>query len=205
MRTAKNSAGSPAIFTTYDIGRMTGTDPTTVHKWIDRGLLRGYRTPGGHRRVRGEDLRAFLAAHQMPIPRELGGHGALRVLLADGDAAALRQLARSLKRLKPSWEVSAAASGVEALLSASRQPPDVLVVDLHVPELDGFSVCKHLLARPDTASIRVVALAGRLTAELERKAKAAGARAVLRKPASGAELAESIEVAAGVQLEAETA
>lgn len=184
---------------------MTGTDPTTVHKWIDRGLLRGYRTPGGHRRVRSEELRAFLVAHKMPIPRELGGNGALRVLLADGDAGAARLLARSLKRLKPAWEVATAASGVEALLSASRQPPDVLVLDLHVPELDGFSVCKHLLARADTASVRVVALASRLTADLERKAKAAGARAVLRKPGSGAELVEIIEIAAGVHPAAETA
>lgn len=205
MRTAKSSPGSPAVFTTYDIGRMTGTDPTTVHKWIDRGLLRGYRTPGGHRRVRSEDLRTFLAAHKMPIPRELGGNGALRVLLADGDAGELRSLGRSLRRLKPSWQVDTVASGVEALLSASREPPDVLVLDLHLPELDGFSVCKHLAARPDTASVKLVALVSRVTAEIERKAKVAGARTVLKKSASGAELVEIIEVAAGVQPAAETA
>jgi excisionase family DNA binding protein len=193
------------IFTTYDIGRMTGTDPTTVHKWIDRGLLKGYRTPGGHRRVRGEDLRAFLLSHRMPVPKELGGTDALRVLVADGDAGAARSILRSLKRLKPTWEVATATGGVEALLTASRDLPDVLAFDLHLPEVDGLAVCKHLQNRPETAAVKLLALATRVSAELERKAKSAGACAVLEKPVSGAELAEAIELALGLQPAAELA
>jgi AmiR/NasT family two-component response regulator len=53
--------------------------------------------------------------------------------------------------------------------------------------------------------VKLVALVSRVTAEIERKAKVAGVRAVLKKPASGAELVEIIEVAAGVQPAAETA
>jgi len=202
---AKSSAKSPAIFTTYDIGRMTGTDPTTVHKWIDRGLLLGYRTPGGHRRVRGEDLRAFLVSHKMPVPKELGDTGALRVLLADDDAGTARSLVRSLKRLRPSWEVETVASGLEALLTASRKPPEVFVFDMRLREMGALEVCNHLRGRPETASIRLIGLARRVGADLERKLKAAGATAVLRKPVSGGELAEAIELAVGVHPAAEMA
>ncbi|MFN7132588.1 MAG: response regulator, partial [Myxococcales bacterium] len=136
MKTAKTHK-APAIFTTYDIGRMTGTDPTTVHKWIDKGLLRGYRTPGGHRRVRGEDLRTFLLSHKMPVPKELGGADSLRVLLVDDDAAVLKNLTKALKRLRPTWEIVALDSGIEALLRMHALAPDVVVSDVFMPELDG--------------------------------------------------------------------
>src|SRR5438128_159840 len=108
---------APQFFTTYDIGRMTGTDPTTVHKWIDKGLMRGHRTPGGHRRVRGDDLRAFLTSHQMPVPKELGGAEVLRVVVVDDDADALKTTGKALKKLKPDWDVVTFDSGVKALLS----------------------------------------------------------------------------------------
>lgn len=198
MKTAKNAI-SPQIFTTYDIGRMTGTDPTTVHKWIDKGLLRGYRTPGGHRRVRGEDLRAFLTAHRMPIPRELGGADSLRVMLVDTEADALKSTARAIKRLKPTWDVVTNESGVDALLQLPQAQPDVLVFDLAVPDADGLAVCQHLRGHQETACVKVLTVASRPTPELEKKATAAGACACLKKPVVPADLVSAIELAAGIQ------
>ena len=61
-----------ALYTTHDISRMLQVDPSTVSKWIDRGILIAFRTPGGHRRVRSSDLRSFLLTHEMPVPDELG-------------------------------------------------------------------------------------------------------------------------------------
>ncbi|MGZ3459072.1 MAG: MerR family transcriptional regulator, partial [Archangium sp.] len=60
------------LYTTHDISRLLQVDPSTVSKWIDRGILMAFRTPGGHRRVRSADLRTFLITHQMPVPEELG-------------------------------------------------------------------------------------------------------------------------------------
>src|SRR5688500_20273346 len=54
------------LYTTHDISRLLQVDPSTVSKWIDRGILMAFRTPGGHRRVRSADLRTFLITHQMP-------------------------------------------------------------------------------------------------------------------------------------------
>lgn len=192
MKTAKTQRVAP-IFTTYDIGRMTGTDPTTVHKWIDKGLLRGYRTPGGHRRVRSEDLRAFLVAHKMPLPHELGGPANLRVLLVDHDAEALRGLARALKRLRPEWEYATSESCVEALLVLGTFAPDVLVLDLGDSDVDCFSLCKRLHERAETAGIQIIGIGARINAEIEKRAKGAGARACLKKPLSGPDLVSLLE------------
>lgn len=198
MKTAKVHK-TPAIFTTYDIGRMTGTDPTTVHKWIDKGLMRGYRTPGGHRRVRADDLRTFLLAHKMPVPKEIGGADNLRVLLVDDDAQVLKSVPKALKRLRPNWEFVALESGIEALLRMQTLAPDVVVLDIFMPELDGFEVCRRMRARQETAGIKVVAVSGRHTADVEKKALAAGAFAFLKKPLAGPELLAAIEVAVGLR------
>ena len=198
MKTAKNAI-SPQIFTTYDIGRMTGTDPTTVHKWIDKGLLRGYRTPGGHRRVRGEDLRIFLTAHRMPVPRELGGADSLRVMLVDGEPDTLKNLARAIKRLKPTWDLLTADSGVEALLQLPQAQPDVLVYDLSMADADGLAICQQLRGHQETSSVRVLAVSAKPTLELEKKATAAGACACLKKPLGPGDLISAIELAAGIE------
>ncbi len=70
------------LYTTHDISRMLQVDPSTVSKWIDRGILIAFRTHGGHRRVRAADLRSFLIAHQMPMPEELG-HQVVRLLAVE--------------------------------------------------------------------------------------------------------------------------
>ena len=195
MKTARK-AHVPLIFTTCDIGRMTGTDPTTVHKWVDKGLLRGYRTPGGHRRVRAEDLRAF-----MPLPSELGGAQSLRVMLVDAEPESLKSTARALRRLKPGWEVLTCESGIDALLRLSASPPDVLVYDLSVRDADGLAVFRQLRQRSETRALRLLAVAARPAGEVERKAAAAGACACLKKPMTSQELAVAIEAATGAQSE----
>ena len=194
-----NKTSAPQFFTTYDIGRMTGTDPTTVHKWIDKGLMRGHRTPGGHRRVRGDDLKVFLVAHQMPIPRELGGSDVLRVVVVDDDADVLKTVSKAIKRLKPAWEVVTFDSGVKALLSLGKATPDVLVLDLFMPECDGFAVCKQIRSNADAANVRLIAVTGRFSSDVEKKAISAGANAVMKKPVVGPELVEAIEVAVGMR------
>ncbi|MBI5545672.1 MAG: response regulator [Deltaproteobacteria bacterium] len=200
MKTAKVPR-VPLVFTTYDIGRMTGTDPTTVHKWIDKGLLRGYRTPGGHRRVGAENLRSFLVEHRMPIPQELSGSDGLRVMIVDSEPERLRGAARGLKKLKPDWDVVSTDSGVAALLALAVNPPDVLVYDLSVPDAEGLSVFRQLRKCGDTAEVTILALAGKISGELERKATKAGANSCLRKPLDGPSLVTAIERAAGLEPE----
>src|SRR4051794_24758012 len=84
------------LFTTHDISRMLQVDPSTVSKWIDRGVLIAFRTPGGHRRVRSGDLRSFLLAHQMPVPEELGSD-VIRLLVVDDEKQVLDTIKRQFK------------------------------------------------------------------------------------------------------------
>src|SRR5512145_3304763 len=103
------------IYTTHDIARLLQVDPSTVSKWIDRGILLAFRTPGGHRRVRSTDLRTFLIAHQMPVPDELGS-GVVRLLIVDDEKPVLDAMRRAFKPYSAQVDATTTTSGVEALL-----------------------------------------------------------------------------------------
>src|SRR6476620_11551179 len=103
------------LYTTHDISRMLQVDPSTVSKWIDRGMLIAFRTPGGHRRVRSGDLRTFLLAHQMPVPEELGSD-VIRLLVVDDEKQVLDTIKRQFKPYAGQIELSTTTSGVEAVL-----------------------------------------------------------------------------------------
>ena len=59
--------------TTVEVGKLLKVAHTTVQEWVDRGYLKAMRTPGGHRRITPEALRAFLLDFHHPIPEKLGG------------------------------------------------------------------------------------------------------------------------------------
>jgi excisionase family DNA binding protein len=169
------------LFTTHDISRLVQVDPSTVSKWIDKGILMAFRTPGGHRRVRSADLRNFLISHQMPVPEELGS-GLIRLLIVDDERPVLDGLKRAFKAFGDQVDVTITTSGVEALLLVSEQKPHSMLVDLSMPDLDGFEVCRRIRARKQFESVKLVTMTARHSPELVDQSLKAGAVACLPKP-----------------------
>jgi excisionase family DNA binding protein len=169
------------LYTTHDISRMLQVDPSTVSKWIDRGILLAFRTPGGHRRVRGGDLRAFLIAHQMPVPEELGS-ALVKILVVDDEKPVLDAMRRAVKAHGAEVELTTTSSGVEALLLVSELKPHGMLIDLNMPDMDGFEVCRRIRARKTLESVRLLTMSGRHTPELVDQSLKAGAVACLAKP-----------------------
>lgn len=169
------------LFTTHDISRLLQVDPSTVSKWIDKGILMAFRTPGGHRRVRSSDLRSFLIAHQMPVPEELGS-SVIRLLIVDDEKPVLDALKRAFKAVGPQVDVTTTSSGVEALLLVSEQKPHGMLVDLNMPDIDGFEVCRRIRVRKQLESVKLVTMSARHSPELVDQSIKAGAAACLAKP-----------------------
>jgi two-component system cell cycle response regulator len=109
-----------------------------------------------------------------------------RVLVVDDIAANLRLL--EAKLLNEYYEVAVASSGLEALASAGRWMPDVVLLDVMMPGMDGYEVCRRLKAQPATAHIPVVMVTA-LTDQAERvRGLDAGADDFLSKPVDDATL-----------------
>jgi excisionase family DNA binding protein len=169
------------VYTTHEIGDLLDVDPSTVGKWINRGLLMAFRTPGRHRRVRASDLRAFLQSHEMPVPDELGS-GLVKLLIVDDEKPVLEALKRSLKPFSDRLEIVTTTSGVDALLQIHDLQPHGLLIDLNMPDLDGMEVCRRIRARKTLDGIKLIAMTGRADPKTIEAAIAVGVEKCLAKP-----------------------
>lgn len=169
------------LYTTHDISRLLQVDPSTVSKWIDRGILMAFRTPGGHRRVRSADLRTFLITHQMPVPEELGS-STVRLLVVDDERQVLDAIKRAFKPYANQVELQTTTSGVEALLLVSEQKPHGMLIDLNMPDIDGIEVCRRIRARKQMEGVRLITMTSAHSPEVVESSKQAGAVACLPKP-----------------------
>src|SRR5436309_13435931 len=110
---------------------------------------------------------------------EAGGGGTIRVLLADDDQPFVESLTPLLERQPELAVVGSAADGLAAIELAEELEPDAIVIDLHMPLLDGVSAVARL--RRDHPSMCVIALTGDAQPALHRAVTEAGADAVLLK------------------------
>lgn len=102
-----------------------------------------------------------------------------RILLVDDDFIGVRLLTEVLK---PSYEVAAACNGLMAMSSVSRNRPDLILLDVMMPELDGFEVLRRLKQDPLTADIPVVMLTALDGEDDQRRAQSLGAMDYICKP-----------------------
>ncbi len=109
-----------------------------------------------------------------------------RILVVDDIAANLRLL--EAKLLAEYYEVALAASGPEALSLAGRWMPDVILLDVMMPGMDGYEVCRHLKANPATQHIPVVMVTALVDAAERVRGLEAGADDFLSKPVDDATL-----------------
>jgi CheY-like chemotaxis protein len=103
-----------------------------------------------------------------------------RILIVDDDDAMVDLLGQRLGR--QGFEVLVAASGEEGLAIARHRHPDLVVLDLRLPDADGFSICQELADSIETGSIPVIILSGMERPDIIRRSRAAGCQYFVRKP-----------------------
>src|SRR5881398_224639 len=143
-----------------------------------------------------------LAAHfdlleEPPRPRVSGPHGelAVKVLLVD-DEDSLRKVMRDLLE-RDGYSVSEARDGVQALDQIDRVGPDIIVLDLNLPGLDGYGVLSHLRSRPATANIPIIVLTAKGDEDNEVRVFELGADDFLTKPFRARALSARLEAVLG--------
>ncbi len=150
-----------------------------IKTWIREDRLPALRTPGGHHRIAEADLVAFQARM---IQNSRGPAAAPRLLVVDDDEALLAALKETLELTLPGAVVATASDGYEGLLEVGVFRPDVLVLDIRMPRLDGYEVCTRLKKRRDTAAIRILAVTAYPEGQARERALACGADDFLAKP-----------------------
>lgn len=161
--------------------------PATLRVWADKGLLKAHTTAGGHRRFLRCDLERFQqvrAQARDEEPATVAAHSETndrRILIVDDDAALSRYLSAFLAEHE--HVLSACAhDGFTAGQLVLTFCPDTILLDLMMPSLDGFQVCRRIKEDPATQAIRIIAMTGYDSAENSARILDAGAERCLSKP-----------------------
>jgi len=131
--------------------------------------------------VAKDDLITFLRQQQLRIPPELMSSPP-RVLIVDDEVSVTKWLAQEIKAKHPEFEIFEANDGYSAGETVASCKPDVVVLDLRMPGLDGFEVCRHIKSKPETQDTAIIAVTAHHSDKARRRILDLGARAYLTKP-----------------------
>lgn len=153
-----------------------GAAQSTVRKWADGGRLPTFYTPGGHRRFRRADLEAFLAGPRTP-PR--GARASAPTVLVVDDDPGLREFIRANLEAE-GYSVREAGSASEGLAALDEGAPDLILLDVMMPRMDGWEMLRRVQERHGVDAIQVIMYSGKL--EEAGKVQERGAQAFIGKP-----------------------
>ncbi|MFZ5860119.1 MAG: response regulator [Spirochaetota bacterium] len=174
-------------FSALEIAKLCGVVNQTAINWIRAGHLKAFTTPGGQYRVYAEDLVTFLKERDMRIPEELHEDLTMPVdlglaLIVDDDKDLNTILKRLLERKIEELRVAQAFDGFEAGRIIAERHPAIVLLDLNLPGVDGFSLCKKIRSDESFGQPAVIAMTGIAQEEAQPKMMEAGADAFFAKP-----------------------
>jgi len=175
-----------------EVAKKLMVSTASVRLWAEKGDIKALTTPGGHRRFRESEVARFSAQRGMRVSRS--EQLKLSVLIVDDDIQFTNYLKKLLQKFEDKVDVEVVSDGFAAGLMISEHEPDIVLLDLMMPGLDGFSVCERIKSTPTTADIRVIAMTGYPSAENVNKIIATGAELCLTKPVDKDELLKLLEL-----------
>ena len=168
--------------TVYKASQMCNVSSKSIINWIEAGHIKAYKTVGGHRRIKRADLIDFMQRQGIPIPDEASGNGRKKILVVDDDPIIVETIVQALEEDEHDYEVISAADGFEAGLQVNHFSPDLMILDIMMPDIKGNEVCKKIKTNPDTNKTKIIVLSAYLDEEKFKEMKSYGADMCFSKP-----------------------
>ncbi len=168
-------------FSTSEVAKYCHVTADTIRKWAEAGRIHVFKTPGGHRRIRREDLIRFLRENSIPIHEDLDNSG-VKILVVDDEKAVISVIRRFLERAQTPFQIEIAMDGYDAGHQVATFRPDVIFLDLRLPGIDGFEVCRRIKADADTLTTEVIAMTGYYEGDVAQRIVELGASMLMQKP-----------------------
>ena len=180
----ENNDEGRRFFTTSEVARYCAVTNDGVLKWIKSSKLRAFSTPGGHYRVSAEDFRTFLKRVDIPIDESFfrGTSRERSVLIVDDEPDIREVVRRWLKELDEDLRVEEACDGYEAGIKIGSMKPDLVILDVMMPRVNGIQLCQSVKNNPKTQNVKVLAITAFPEQDNVRKMYNAGADLCLIKP-----------------------
>ncbi|MBF0142140.1 MAG: response regulator [Magnetococcales bacterium] len=168
--------------TSSEAAELLGVSQRTVHYWIQRGMLKSWKTEGGHRRIPMSGITALLRKRQESL--DAGGDEGITLLLVEDDAGLVAVFRKVAKKWPVRVRFFAAENGFDGLIQAGLHKPDLIITDLIMPSMDGFQMIASLRESPDLGGSRVVVVTALSDQEINSRGGLPEGVTVLQKPVS---------------------
>lgn len=178
-------------YTTGEVAEMSHVTINAVKKWISAGKLAAFRTPGGHFRIKKEDFRVFVNKYKFHIKDEILPEKK-KILVIDDDPQIVEYLTAVFASDKSGYEVQTASDGYEALIKIGNFMPDIIILDIRMPRVDGYEVIKRLRSNDATKGIKILAATAYGNEDGTRIVES-GADKCLNKPLNTDEVRSSVK------------
>ncbi len=191
----------PEVFSALEVANICGVVNQTAINWIKSGHLKAFTTPGGQYRVYPDDLAQFMKSRNMRVSDELAAKCTLAdesnksILIVDDDRGLNSVIARFFQKKyeDTGLEILQAFDGFEAGVLMSEKHPDVLILDLDLPGVDGFSLCKRIRDDAGFAKTLIIVVTALEDSDVENRVKELGVKHFFKKPLNLPELSEAMD------------
>ena len=168
------------VFTTGEAAKICKVSQQTIIRCFDNGQLKGFRVPGSRfRRIPREALYKFMKDNG--IPTDALESGKRKVLLVDDDVEIVDLLERALID-DGRFEVKIARNGFDAGMMVKEYRPDLIVLDVMLPDINGKEVCQRVRADNAMEDVRILCISGMIEEDKIQDLRLSGADDFMHKP-----------------------
>src|SRR3954454_25029229 len=169
-----------SVFTTGEAAKICKVSQQTIIRCFDNGQLKGFRVPGSRfRRIPREALYRFMKDNG--IPTDALESGKRKVLLVDDDTELVEVMTKVLDE-DGRFEVRVAGNGFDAGMMVKEYQPDLIVLDVMLPDINGKEVCHRVRADASLEDVRILCISGMIEEDKIQELKLSGADDFLHKP-----------------------
>ncbi|MFH1829582.1 MAG: response regulator [Pseudomonadota bacterium] len=180
------------VLTTFEAAKLCRVSYNTIKNWIKKDLLSAYRTAGGHLRIKADDLRVFCREHGIPMD-EKATPVRRKVLIVDDEEAIRIAIHDALSNYPEKLDIYTASDGFEAGTQMESVRPDIVILDLVMPGMDGFKVCQNIRRSEALSHVKIMVLTGFGSDRNMERAQDLGADVCLTKPIDRNSLFQAVE------------
>jgi excisionase family DNA binding protein len=168
------------VFTTGEAAKICKVSQQTIIRCFDNGQLKGFRVPGSRfRRIPREALHKFMKDNG--IPTDALESGKRKVLLVDDDVELVELMTKVLEE-DGRFEVRVACNGFDAGMMVKEYRPDLIVLDVMLPDINGKEVCHRVRADPKLEEVRILCISGMIEEDKIQELRLSGADDFMHKP-----------------------
>jgi two-component system OmpR family response regulator len=168
------------VFTTGEAAKICKVSQQTIIRCFDNGTLKGFRVPGSRfRRIPWRELYDFMRDNG--IPTDALESGKRKVLIVDDDQDLVELLSDTFQR-DGRFEIKTANNGFDAGMLVKEFRPDLVVLDIMLPDINGKEVCQRIRGDSTMDKVKVICISGMVEQDKVNDLKAAGADDFMQKP-----------------------